>query len=252
MKFINKTSYTREEDLKRLKFIQAAILKLNNPNAKVLDVGCGNGNNSRQIASLGFEVMGIDISQVTIDEANRLNEYPNLSFKSIAAEELSINNKFDAIICCEVVEHLHEPSVVIKTLTKLLTKEGVLIVTVPNGYGPREVIMTKPMQAAMTSKVAWSVVAGAKKMLGYKGSTIQSEAEDLMHVQFFTKKSLIDLLKNQGLELQKFKVTNFMESVLPFSMVANRVPLVQKFDNWLADQLPDSFSSGFMTTWKLK
>ena len=73
-----------------------------------------------------------------------------------------------------------------------------------------------------------------------------------MHVQFFTKKSLIKLLQNQGLVLQKFKPTNFMESVLPFSIVANRVNALQKFDNWLADQLPISFSSGFMTTWKLK
>jgi cyclopropane fatty-acyl-phospholipid synthase-like methyltransferase len=44
MEFINKTSYTREEDLKRLKFIPA-ILSLNT-RAKVLDVGCENGNNS--------------------------------------------------------------------------------------------------------------------------------------------------------------------------------------------------------------
>ena len=43
MEFINNTSFTREEDLKRLKFIQEAILNLNNPNTKVLDVGCGNG-----------------------------------------------------------------------------------------------------------------------------------------------------------------------------------------------------------------
>jgi 2-polyprenyl-3-methyl-5-hydroxy-6-metoxy-1,4-benzoquinol methylase len=252
MDFKNNTNYTREEDLKRLKFIQEEILKLQNPNAKVLDVGCGNGNNSRQIASLGFEVLGIDISKTTIDEANRLNEYQNLSFEKIAAEDLAISNKFDAIICSEVVEHLHKPTPVIKTLINLLEKDGVLIVTVPNGFGPREVIMTKPMQAAMRNKVAWSMVSGTKKMLGFRGSTIQSEAEDLRHVQFFTKASLIGLLKNQGLVLQSFRVTNFIESVLPFSILTNRIQVFQKFDNWLADQLPHSFSSGFMTTWKHK
>ena len=143
------------------------IVKYFHPNY-VLDVGCGNGNNSRQLASLGFEVLGIDISNSTINEANRLNTYANLKFECIAAEKLSIVNKFDAIICSEVVEHLHQPTPVIKTLTKLLEKDGVLIVTVPNGYGPREVIMTKPMQAAMNNKIAWSVVASAKKLLGFK------------------------------------------------------------------------------------
>lgn len=252
MDFKNNTNYTREEDLKRLKFIQAEILKLQKDHAKVLDVGCGNGNNSRQIASLGFEVLGIDVSQATIDEAKRLNKYENLSFEKIAVEDLEISNKFDAIICCEVVEHLHQPTPVIKTLINLLKKDGVLIVTVPNGYGPREVLMTKPMQAAMKSKMAWSMVAGAKKILGYRGSTIQSEAEDLRHVQFFTKESLIALLKKQGLVLQNFKVTNFIESVIPFSILTNRIKVFQKFDNWLADQLPDACSSGFMTTWKQK
>ncbi len=251
MKFINKTSYTREEDLKRLKFIQSAILRLNNPYAKVLDVGCGNGNNSRQIASLGFDVLGIDISDKTINNAKKLNPYKNLRFENIAAEDLDINDKFDAIICCEVIEHLHVPAPVIKSLKNLLKPEGVLIVTVPNGYGPREVIMTKPMQAAMRNKFTWNLIIASKRVFGFKGSTIQSEAEDLMHVQFFTKKSLKKLLQKEGLKMKRFQVTNFIESVFPFSIIANRVRPVQKIDNWLADQLPDSFSSGFMSTWKL-
>jgi 2-polyprenyl-3-methyl-5-hydroxy-6-metoxy-1,4-benzoquinol methylase len=252
MDFINKTSYTREEDLKRLKFIQSAIVGLKNPKAKVLDVGCGNGNSSRQIASLGFEVIGIDISDKTIEAANELNPYPNLRFENIAAEELDLNDKFDVIICSEVVEHINEPAPVIKSLKKLLKIDGILIVTVPNGYGPREAIMTKPMQAAMNNESLWKMVVNTKKLFGYKGGTIQSEAEDLTHVQFFTKSSLLELFKEQEMELETFGVTNFIESVFPFSIIANRVQMVQKFDSWLADMLPSFLASGFMTIWKHK
>jgi 2-polyprenyl-3-methyl-5-hydroxy-6-metoxy-1,4-benzoquinol methylase len=252
MEFSNKTNYTRVEDLKRLKFIQSAILSLNNPNAKVLDVGCGNGNNSRQLASLGFDVLGIDISDKTIETARSLNTYDNLRFENVSAEDLDINDKFDAIICCEVVEHLHEPEPVIKSLKNLLRPDGVLIVTVPNGYGPREVIMTKPMQALMKNKFTWKAVVGFKRLFGYKGTTIQSEAEDLMHIQFFTKKSLKRLLQQEDLKLVKFQGTNFVEAVFPISLVANRVKSLQKFDNWMADQLPHSFSSGFLSSWKFE
>ncbi|MBC7571999.1 MAG: methyltransferase domain-containing protein [Spirosoma sp.] len=252
MEFVNKTSYTRAEDLKRLKFIQSAIVELNRPNAKILDVGCGNGNNSRQMASLGFDVLGIDISAKTIETARSLNTYPNLRFENIPAEELDIDDKFDAIICSEVVEHLHAPQPVVHTLSTLLKPDGVLLVTVPNGYGPREFFMTKPMQAAMKNKVTWSMVAGAKKALGYKGTTIQSEAEDLTHVQFFTKTSLKKLFESEGFELQAFGVTDFIESVLPYSMLANRVEALQRFDNWIADFLPQALSSGFVSAWTLK
>jgi len=252
MEFVNKTSYTRAEDLKRLTFIQSAIVGLNRPGAKVLDVGCGNGNNSRQMASLGFDVLGIDVSAKTIDTARRLNTYKNLRFENIPAEELDIIDKFDAIICSEVIEHLHVPQPVVRTLAKLLKPDGVLLVTVPNGYGPREFFMTRPMQAAMKNKFTWSLVAGAKKLLGYKGTTIQSEAEDLTHVQFFTKASLKKLIESEGFELQAFGVTDFVESVLPYSMLANRIQALQRFDNWIADYLPHAFSSGFVSAWTLR
>jgi SAM-dependent methyltransferase len=249
-KFINYTNYTRAEDIKRLKFIQQHIQALDKKDLKVLDVGCGNGNISLQLGHNGFNVLGIDISEESIQNAKANNSLPNVVFRAIPVEELNTDEKYDAVVCSEVIEHLHAPDGVVVNLVNLLNPDGILIVTVPNGYGPRELFITKPMQWAMDKDGLWSFINRIKKLLGYSGTTIQSAAEDLTHVQFFTRKSLSKLMKNNGMVLYKFGVTNFLETVFPFSLLAKRSFKLQLFDCWVADRLPSSFSSGFMSIWK--
>ena len=67
------TTYKDAEDLKRLDFIVDAVNSLNNPQAKVLDIGCGNGNISMALGSLGYNVTGVDIDTVSIEKANAKN-----------------------------------------------------------------------------------------------------------------------------------------------------------------------------------
>ena len=44
----------------------------NPPIGKVLDLGCGQGRNAIPLAILGFEVVGIDISRVGIEQINQV------------------------------------------------------------------------------------------------------------------------------------------------------------------------------------
>lgn len=68
--YYSQTTYKDAEDLKRLDFIVDSIQKLGLPNAKVLDVGCGNGNISMALGSIGFNVVGVDIDAISIQKAN--------------------------------------------------------------------------------------------------------------------------------------------------------------------------------------
>jgi 2-polyprenyl-3-methyl-5-hydroxy-6-metoxy-1,4-benzoquinol methylase len=64
----------------------------------------------------------------------------------VSAEQLiAEEKKYDAIICSEVLEHLNKPGDLLNTISQSLTNTGVLIVTVPNGMGPRELFVTKPV-----------------------------------------------------------------------------------------------------------
>lgn len=246
-------AYKRIEDLKRLNFIETKIQSLKKLDLNILDVGCGNGNISRFLGSKGFKVLGIDISESSIMKARYLNGFENVSFRHLAAEELIGIEKFDVVVCSEVIEHLDNPQLVVDQLRKLLNPGGLLIVTVPNGFGPRELFITKPLQW-MKKKLppVYSFVNRFKKALGFSGATVQSDAENLTHVQFFTKSSLVKLISNNELKLIGFNGSNFVEGVFPISLISKKSIAVQKFDCWLADKLPVSFSSGFMTAWTIK
>lgn len=253
MSNVNNINYERAEDLKRLDFIQNNLNKLGDRKLKVLDVGCGNGNISRYIGSKGHDVLGIDISEATICKAISLTDMPNVRFKNIAAEELiAASEIFDLVICSEVIEHLDTPSIVVEALSVLINKNGILIVTVPNGFGPRELFITKPLQW-MKSKApfVYGAVNSFKKALGFSGATVQSDAENLTHVQFFTKRSLISLISQNGLKLVQFRPSNFIEGVFPYSLIAKRSNKLQSLDCWMADQLPDQMASGFMSAWQI-
>jgi SAM-dependent methyltransferase len=247
----NSLDYTRAVDHKRLDFIIDQLSQYVLGNGSILDVGCGNGIMSKAIGAHGYKVLGIDISDKAIEKANRFSPPSNVSFKVLSANELVADgNTYDAIICSEVLEHLDNPGALLQTLYKLLTDTGILIVTVPNGLGPREVLITKPMQKVQREDGRLlSIIEWVKNKLGYDGTTEQSDADDLTHIQFFSKRSLGSLLSANNFKLAKFQHANFLADVFPVSFLANRSYHLQKLDCRLADFLPHNFTCGFYSTW---
>lgn len=244
--------FERIADIKRLNFI-IKTLKSNLPHdAEVLDVGCGNGVISRSLGEVGFNVKGIDVSEKAIEKANLLNNFSNVKFEVISAEQLIADgSKYHAVICSEVLEHLHEPAKLLSVLHQVLHQDGVLIVTVPNGKGPREFFVTRPIISLQKkNNWVWKIVKKIKAVFGYKGTTAQSDADDLTHIQFFTKFSLNELAKSNHFKIIKFGKTNFIEDVFPFSFFTKRVKIFQRWDCAVAEVLPYSCTGGFVTVWK--
>ncbi|MEP7232692.1 MAG: methyltransferase domain-containing protein [Ginsengibacter sp.] len=249
---LDTSGYQNYTDIKRLKFIIEALEENIAPNSNVLDVGCGNGLISISLGKAGHNVLGIDISEKAIEKANKKNYLPNVKFAVAGAEQLSETEiKYDAVICSEVLEHLGEPSNLLKYIYKSMKDEGILIVTVPNGKGPREMLITKPV-IAMQKKDnwVWGVVKKIKSLLGYKGTTLQSDADDLTHIQFFTIKSLKQLAEKNAFTIKKIGKTNFLENVFPFSFATKKIKFLQKIDCALADMLPYNFTCGFVSIWQ--
>ncbi len=244
--------FKRVADIKRLQFILKTLKSNLPPKATVLDVGCGNGVISRSLGELGYNVYGIDVSEKAISKAKELNKFPNVNFDVISAEQLvAEGKKYNAIICSEVLEHLNRPEELLITLYQSLTDTGVLIVTVPNGRGPRELFVTKPViWLKKKDNFIWHGLLKLKKLLGYKGTTVQSDASDLTHIQFFTKRSLDSLAKLNNFKIIQFGKTNFIEDVFPFSILSKRLIFLQKMDCAIAEILPYGFTGGFVTVWK--
>lgn len=244
--------FTRVADIKRLNFIINILRSKLPEHAEVLDVGCGNGVISRSLGAKGFNVKGIDISERTIEKARSLNQFANVKFEVISAEQLVADgHRYGAIICSEVLEHLHDPGKLLKTLYQCLRQDGVLIVTVPNGKGAREVFVTKPIIALKKKNGwTWKVIEKIKYFLGYKGTTAQSDADDLTHIQFFTKKTLEQLAFENRFRIVTYGKTNFIEDVFPFSLFTKRIKFLQKVDCSVAEFLPYRLTGGFVTVWE--
>ena len=130
--------------VKRLRFVQHVIAQSFSHRAaeslRVLDVGCGNGSElALPLARLGFEVTGIDIHAPSVEHARQLGvDVANLSYVCGRVEELK-SPPYDVVILSEVLEHLREPRFLLMAALEHLNKDGIIIVTVPNGYGEFEI-----------------------------------------------------------------------------------------------------------------
>jgi SAM-dependent methyltransferase len=79
---------------------------------KVLDYGCGAGENACLLAACGAEVWAFDLSPVSIEKAKRRAELMGISdrthFDVFAAGQTSYaNEQFDMVICFAILHHLH-------------------------------------------------------------------------------------------------------------------------------------------------
>lgn len=244
--------YNRIADRKRVDFIARVLEQSLPPNGRVLDVGCGNGVISRHLGRLGYNVLGIDVSDKTIEIARSLTNLPNVTFMKKSAEELvASGEKYDAVICSEVLEHLTNPGALLDVLYASLADNGKLIVTVPNGRGPRETFVTKPiLHLRSKNNWMWKSMLKLKGSLGYNGTTVQSAADNLDHIQFFSRQDLETLARRHGFRITGFGKANFVEDVFPFSLFTKRITFLQKIDCKVADLLPYQFTGGFFSVWE--
>ena len=247
-------NYTRYADIKRLEFIKTKLAQFIPVNGTVLDVGCGNGIISLQLGKQGYQVHGIDMSDKSIENAKRKNPFSNVTFSVVDAESLrAAGQRYKAIVCSEVLEHLHQPAGLVKQLHEILDDNGILLVTVPNGKGPRESLVTKPfLRLRKKNNWAWRSVMGLKKSLGYSGTTIQSDNDNLDHIQFFTRKQLRNLSQENGFVIEAIQSSNFVDDIFPISLITKRSMALQKMDSKFADILPTSFTGGYLMVWKKK
>ncbi len=252
----NKKAYEfdRIADRKRVDFIVSAIKEAFPAEANILDVGCGNGVISRHLGQLGYKVLGIDLSEKSINRAKQLTNLPNVQFQNKSAEQLvDEGQRYDVVICSEVLEHLSNPGALLSVLYSTLAPNGKLIITVPNGKGPREVLVTKPViRMREKNNLAWRMIQKVKKFMGYSGTTVQSAADNLDHIHFFSKKDLEKLSEIHRFRITRFGKANFVEDVFPFSFFTKKLPLLQKIDCKIADILPYQFTGGFFTVWEKK
>ncbi|URI11420.1 bifunctional 2-polyprenyl-6-hydroxyphenol methylase/3-demethylubiquinol 3-O-methyltransferase UbiG [Aquincola tertiaricarbonis] len=96
---------------------------------RVLDVGCGGGILAEAMAQRGAKVLGIDLADkpLKVAQLHAMEtgvtgvEYREVSAETLAAEQ---PGSFDVVTCMEMLEHVPDPSSVVRAVTALVKPGG--------------------------------------------------------------------------------------------------------------------------------
>jgi 2-polyprenyl-6-hydroxyphenyl methylase / 3-demethylubiquinone-9 3-methyltransferase len=100
----------------------------------ILDIGCGGGLISEPMARLGGNVTGIDASKKNIEIAKMHSSKNNLQINYLnkSPEQFENKKKFDVILNLEIVEHVDNVSLYIRSCHNLLKKDGLMFTATLN------------------------------------------------------------------------------------------------------------------------
>jgi len=107
-------------------------------NARVLDVGCGDGALSGLLAThLQARVEGVDVVPLSIDLARAEFAKRKLEGRFQVVDGYVYpfpDASFSAVVCSDVIEHVQKPADMLAEMWRVLAPGGVLVVTTPVRY----------------------------------------------------------------------------------------------------------------------
>jgi GT2 family glycosyltransferase/2-polyprenyl-3-methyl-5-hydroxy-6-metoxy-1,4-benzoquinol methylase/glycosyltransferase involved in cell wall biosynthesis len=200
----------------------AALFDLVPPGIDVLDVGIGGGALGRRLASeRGCRVDGATISREEADNAAAFYRHIEVAdLNQVDLATLFCRERYGAIICADVLEHLLRPTRILDACRRLLAEDGVLLLSIPN--------------------VAY---------VGLLGELLEGEFRyrvegllDRTHLRFFTRRSLLRMLKEGGWKADHVETIRLDLPDSEFGVVFNCLPQpVQRYLLAMPDALAYQF-----------
>jgi 2-polyprenyl-6-hydroxyphenyl methylase/3-demethylubiquinone-9 3-methyltransferase len=94
----------------------------------VVDIGCGGGILAESIAKKGATVTGIDLSEkaLKVADLHSLESGVQVRYELISAEDLAAREagQYDVVTCMEMLEHVPDPSAVVRACATLVKPGG--------------------------------------------------------------------------------------------------------------------------------
>lgn len=116
---------------KKLTYAQAFEKKDLLPGSKVLDCGCATGALLQWGTEHGWDVYGVDINPVAIEESKQIVADDHLHLGTLNTVPFT-QSFFDALCMFDYIEHPADPREVITQAAFLLKQNGILYVTTPD------------------------------------------------------------------------------------------------------------------------
>ena len=170
-------------------------------NVHILDVGCACGANLMAIAlnNPTAHLYGIEVNEKTAAVAAC---YANVQAVDIEKVEYNDwNEKFDYIICADVLEHLKNPWQAMRNLARFLKREGKMVISLPNiGH--------------------ISIISG---LLQGDWNYREAGLLDRTHLRFFTKKTAVEMLKYAALDVISLEPVLLMPDKDDVTAIYNKI-----------------------------
>lgn len=164
------------------------VLKFIGSEKKVLDVGCGDGFIMKKIRKNGNNVEGIEVSTPAVIRARKSGfKVYDLSLSQPWAK--NIKSKFDIVFAGEIIEHIFDTDSFLQNIHGVLEEKGKLVITTPN-------------IASLGRRIL--LLMGKNPLI-----EITAIKTDAGHIRYFTRDSLISLLKKN-----RFKILEIKSSVV--------------------------------------
>jgi SAM-dependent methyltransferase len=230
---------------KKLRFILRAIddhrAKIGGE-VRVLDFGCGNAAAVGQyLIGDGIRYIGVDFHEPSLTYARQHFGGPHAEFR----DTVPAGGVFDVIVYADVLEHVPDPLAIVSAHAPLLALGGIMIGSVPNGYGPCEVEKFVDRHLRLYRMLRFVKRAAIRLAGGTPSSapTIPYNHES-GHLIFFTLRSLRRMATDAGFRIARFAHGGFVGADLTGSTVLASA----RFVDWnicAADRLP----SWMVSTW---
>jgi 2-polyprenyl-3-methyl-5-hydroxy-6-metoxy-1,4-benzoquinol methylase len=97
--------------------------------AKLLEIGCGSGQQLEILGQLGWQAEGLDLDSVAVKTASARGltvHAGNLK------EQCFLDASFDAVVSSHVIEHVHDPVGLLRECARILRPGGRLVIVTPN------------------------------------------------------------------------------------------------------------------------
>lgn len=158
----------------------------------VLEVGCGNGVHTLDIAQVAKKAIGIDIKEepIIVAQENRVRLNVNAEFGRANAECLPFrDSSCDVVLILEAMEHIQNPENALKEAKRVLKSSGLLLVSVPNKLYPLE------MHGFKIGKIVFHGFYGSVPFFSWVPHLIRKRFET---ARIYTKREIVDIVKRNG------------------------------------------------------
>lgn len=169
------------------------------PQARVLDIGCGTGDYATFFDPAATDYLGMDISEKMVEEAARL--YPGYAFRVGDGENLpAVDRAFDMVLSVAVLEYFDDPDRHTAELARVTEPGGTVVICVPNAENT-----TRERDRRLVEKL--SFLRGIKRALLGQGAPSPDKDSRVTHHAYSLDEMRV-LGGRFGLELADFRYVN--------------------------------------------